>query len=300
MNAPASVDPRAATAPAPPHASVWALARTPRWILALVGALAVACVFGALGQWQISRAIATATVETRPTEAVVPLDSIARPQSAVTNAENERMVSVTAVDEGDYALLGGRYNGGERGYWVVAHYLTRDGVSLAVAAGWTADRSTAETLVASGAAVRESQGNLPVELIGRYLASESPVDDEDPEAAERTALSVPTLVNQWAEPATPVYGGYLVASEPTLRGLTAIDSPVPEENATLNWLNVFYAVEWAVFALLAFYLWYRLLRDAHERELEDAEDAAAEEAEAAAARGAAASVASVAPATGRE
>ena len=44
----------------------------------------------------------------------------------------------------------------------------------------------------------------------------------------------------------------------------------------MNWLNIFYAVEWAIFAGFAFYLWYRLARDAWEKEVEDLEDATAE------------------------
>ena len=41
----------------------------------------------------------------------------------------------------------------------------------------------------------------------------------------------------------------------------------------MNWLNIFYAAEWAVFAGFAFYLWYRLAKDAWEKEVEDFEDA---------------------------
>ena len=56
-------------------------------------------------------------------------------------------------------------------------------------------------------------------------------------------------------------------------GLDAISSPAPAAGSGVNWLNIFYAVEWAVFAGFAFYLWYRLARDAWERELEELEDA---------------------------
>jgi hypothetical protein len=41
----------------------------------------------------------------------------------------------------------------------------------------------------------------------------------------------------------------------------------------VNWLNIFYAAEWAIFAGFAFYLWYRLAKDAWEREVEEFEDA---------------------------
>jgi hypothetical protein len=67
---------------------------------------------------------------------------------------------------------------------------------------------------------------------------------------------------------------YLTASEP-FAGLEAISSPAPVEGSGVNWLNIFYAAEWAVFAGFAFYLWYRLARDAWEKELEDLEDEAA-------------------------
>lgn len=33
----------------------------------------------------------------------------------------------------------------------------------------------------------------------------------------------------------------------------------------MNWLNVFYALEWVVFAGFAVFLWWRLLADAHRR-----------------------------------
>ena len=56
----------------------------------------------------------------------------------------------------------------------------------------------------------------------------------------------------------------------------------PVTDTQLNWLNVFYAIEWVAFMLFAFYLWYRLVKDALEREIEDIEDAEAGAAEAAA------------------
>ena len=60
----------------------------------------------------------------------------------------------------------------------------------------------------------------------------------------------------------------------------SIPSPAPDESSSVNWLNIFYAVEWAIFAGFAFYLWYRLAKDAWEKELEDFEDFEDEEDEA--------------------
>jgi surfeit locus 1 family protein len=82
-------------------------------------------------------------------------------------------------------------------------------------------------------------------------------------------------VNVWADyDDRPVYFGYLTTAEPAA-GLEAIASPPPEESVELNWLNIFYAVEWAVFAGFAIFLWYRLVRDAVERERDEAAEAEA-------------------------
>ena len=48
-----------------------------------------------------------------------------------------------------------------------------------------------------------------------------------------------------------------------------IQSVRPTNDVSLNWLNVFYAIEWVLFAGFAVSLWYRLVKDAHEREEEE-------------------------------
>lgn len=254
---------------APP--TFWTIARRPRWIAALLGALAVAAIFAALGQWQVGRAVQTAVVTGPDTERSVPLERIERPQTAVNGNEAGRIVTVTGrLIPGDTTLLEGRFRvgsngglGGEQGWWVVGHLRTGDGVSLAVALGWAADRAearAAETRIPTGERT----------MRGRYAVSESPAED-DPQKARRSALAVPALVNEWSDVGR-AYGGYLVASAPT-PGLDRIVAPPPAEQGQLSLLNLFYAVEWALFAGFAIYLWYRLVRDVLERELDpDAED----------------------------
>ena len=88
-------------------------------------------------------------------------------------------------------------------------------------------------------------------------------------------MSSAALLGRWHDvEGLDVYRPYLTSDEP-LGGLEDISSPAPAEASTVNWLNIFYAAEWAVFAGFAFYLWYRLARDAWEKELEDLEDAGA-------------------------
>ena len=87
-------------------------------------------------------------------------------------------------------------------------------------------------------------------------------------------MSPAALLGTWEDvEGLDVYRQY-IAAESAPGGLADIHSPPPEQGSSVNWLNIFYAVEWAVFAGFAFYLWYRLAKDAWEKEVEDLEDAA--------------------------
>jgi cytochrome oxidase assembly protein ShyY1 len=248
-------------ASAPLSSRFWAVARRPRWIAALLLCLGFAAGFAALGQWQLQRSVDNAHVADTPdTEDAVPLDSIAEPQTAVTPAQLGRTVTV----EGDWVVadsvvLTDRNNGGsEHGAWLVGHLITVDGVTLVVALGWAPDGGAAE-------AARDAlPGGV---LTGRYLPGEPP-SDSDFEAGQHSAISAAELINIWPD-AQPAYAGYLIAADAP-PGLERIFAPQPEREISLNVLNVFYAIEWVIFAGFAIYLWYRLVRDVVEREAEEA------------------------------
>lgn len=235
----------------------WATARTPKWIAALVLALAIAAGFAALGQWQLGRSVDNVQTVDIDTETAVPLNTIAEQGTGVTEQELGRVVTVTgSLVRGDTVVLTGRGDGqGRTGDWVVGHLVTDDGISLAVALGFATHPAPTVDGSASGT------------WTGRYQLSEEP-QSSDFENGEQRALSVADLVNRWAEPG-PVYGGYLVLADP-IPGLDPIVAAPPEREVTLNLLNLFYAVEWVLFGGFAIYLWYRLVRDAVEREEEQA------------------------------
>jgi surfeit locus 1 family protein len=195
---------------------------------------------------------------------------VATPQQAVSSASSGQRVEVEAtLVASDVSVISGRINHGVTGYWVTAHAVTSAGASLAIAAGWTESEDDA----ARAADILSGDDAAASTLVGRYLPSEGSYDD-DFEAGSRSAMAVATLVNEWTVAPETVYGGYLILEEP-LAGLEHIDSPEPGSGVTLNWLNIFYAIEWIVFAGFALYLWYRLVRDAWEREVLEAEEAAA-------------------------
>lgn len=253
----------------PTQATMWQIARRPRWIGALILALAIAGGFAALGQWQLSRSFDSGAAPVEQTESVVALDTVSTPQHPVAAKATGQLVTVDVTFvNGDYVVLSDRVNvvNSAPGYWVVGHGVAADGASIAVALGWAATDS--EATQAMG---RLDQSAPNGTVTGRYLPSESP-QESDFEAGKHSALAVAELVNLWKQAPAGVYGGYLVA-DTAASGLDRIDSPRPLSEVSLNLLNVFYAIEWVVFAGFAIFLWYRLVRDTWEAEGEAIRDA---------------------------
>jgi len=236
---------------------VWRVARRPKWIAALFLALGVAAIFGLLGQWQFDRSIEQGTIIERNTETVVPLESVAIPQSVITSEASGRMVSVECTFmDGDDVVLENRRTLQGVGQWLVRHCMTEQGHSLAVAVGFAPEGVVANKLPLTTG-----------EIVGRYVPTESP-QQSDFVAGEISTVAIPELLNLWANPG-PVYGGYVVLAEAP-EGLSTIGTEAPPTQSELNWLNLFYALQWVIFGLFALYLWWRLVRDEWEREAEKA------------------------------
>jgi cytochrome oxidase assembly protein ShyY1 len=264
----------------------------PRWIALLALCLVVAGVFAWLGQWQLGRALATDAVPEGATEQVQPIADVAAPAEYVPEPLIGQRVEVTGTwVPGDFIVVGSRFNDGAQGYWVtgqlrVADTAAEQPVSVAIAIGWTATeadaREAAEQLEAQAVASAD-----PVTIMGRMISDEGtalPPQGADPFTLDR--MSPAALLSRWHDVAgLDVYRVYVasasvaaaVDSAATASALPLVDiaSPAPREGSDLNWLNIFYAIEWAVFAGFAFYLWYRLARDAWEREVEELEEGAA-------------------------
>ena len=238
----------------------WAVARRPKWLLALGGFLVIVGVFSALAQWQWQRSIDEATIIERDTENAVALESVAIPQSTITTDASGRMVSVECqIVATDDVWVTNRAVPGDRGDWLVRHCLTPQGHSVAVVAGWAPTQFDGPYPDTSGT------------VIGRYVPTESP-QTSDFEAGLLEVIAIGEMVNLWAEPG-PVYGGFIVmeqAPEP----LRTIPTEAPPTDASLNILNVFYSIQWLIFAVFALYFWYRLVKDELEKELDaSAQDA---------------------------
>lgn len=232
-------------------------------------ALVLAAVFAGLGKWQLERSIANGRPLPATTETRKALDDVTKPmQPAAERLAGQKVtVSGTFVAQ-DTTVLTGRSGGGR--YQTVGHLVdTRTGASLPVVIGWSDRRSDA---VAGGD--RLADGSR-VTVQGRYYPAESP-DQDAYDKGEYSAVAPARFVNTWKTFDDRMYLGYVVADGSTAKAadLGAIADRAPTREVQFDWLNLFYAIEWVVFAGFAVFLWYRFVKDAWEREQEDERDAA--------------------------
>lgn len=244
----------------------------PRWIGVLVLALVVAGVFAFLGQWQLERAIDTDPPPAGITEEMRPLTDVVEPAQYLPEPYvGQRVETEGTWVAGDFLVVSSRFNDGAEGYWVTGQLRVDERTSIAVAVGWAADRETAD---AAASALEKNAAGDQATITGRVISDEGPSlpPADDPFAMNK--MSPAMLLGQWHDTdELSVYRPYL-ASVDAPEGLVDIASPAPDDLGTVNWLNIFYAIEWAVFAGFAFYIWYRLAKDRWELEVEAFEDSA--------------------------
>ena len=263
----------------------------PRWIALLLLCLVVAGVFAWLGQWQLGRAIQTNPIPPGASEEVRPIEGVTAPGAYLPEPLVGQRVDVDGWWVGeDFLIVESRFNDGAEGYWVTGQLRLWDGAtgfdqsdeptSLSVALGWAPTREEADAAASAlEKLVADADGvpAQPLALTGRLVSDEGP--ELPPRGADpqtMTTMSSAALLGQWHDvDGLSVYRPYLVSDEAP-EGLTLISSPAPADGSGVNWLNIFYAAEWALFAGFAVYFWYRVVRDNWEREIDDLHEAAAE------------------------
>ncbi|SDO47919.1 SURF1 family protein [Microbacterium sp. ru370.1] len=269
-----------ATASAPPQVFPPTLREVmlrPRWIALLAFSLVIAGALAWLGQWQLGRAVDTSPPEPGQTELVRPLADVVQPGDYLPEPLVGQRVDVSGTwVASDFIVVSSRYNDDVEGYWVTGQLRvagTAEPTSIAVATGWTSDRDQADAAAARLQADAEADPTAVVEVTGRLISDEGPsVPPAGADPQTLVKMSPAMLLGRWHDTDDlDVYRQY-VASQTAIGPLDAIASPAPDERSRVNWLNIFYAAEWAIFAGFALYLWYRLARDAWEKEVEDLED----------------------------
>jgi cytochrome oxidase assembly protein ShyY1 len=260
---------------------VWKTALKPRWIAGFVFAIAISGVFVLLSQWQFGRSTSPEVPVNPATEQVQPLTDTLQPGEFFHGTDADQMVSAQgSYDPDKQVLVPGRLHGGKTGYWVVSAFAVDGAPALSgaaasprtwipVARGWVAE---------PGDAAAPPSGLI--ELTGRLLPSEAPLPGEAPAPGEATAVSVAELINYWE---VSSYPGFVAATAEVAGGADVSPAAVPGDLLPLNigpqppaqqinWLNLFYSLEWVVFAGFALFIWWRLVKDDYHRDLEDALD----------------------------
>lgn len=250
--------------PRPTASQFWNTALRPKWIGLLLLALLMATVFVGLSYWQLERANETAAPPSHDTESRVELSAVQEPQRPTTDEAGGRLVELSGewVQNELPLLLEGRLNSetsAEVGTWVIARFHADlpdgDRAELAVAVGWLSDTQPAQSLTSY---------ELPEgvqELRGRFFPAEPAVQRGAFDGRHLASMSPAVMINVWEEPLQTLrYSGYLIL-EDAPEGLVQIYSPAPDLTAEPNFLNLFYAFEWVVFAGFAFFIWYRMVKD---------------------------------------
>ncbi len=239
----------------------WAVAVRPRWIAALLLCLGIAAGFAALGQWQLSRSVENADVADAPdTEVAVPLASIAEPQTEVTQPQLGRRVTV------DGELVASRLHRAHRAQQRRRRRRRLAGRALRDRRGRHARRRAG---LGAGCGRRGCRGGRDADravrgpLPAERGAHASPTSRPGSEARSRSPNSSTS-----GRTRSPPTAAIWCSIRPGRASSRSIRRP-RRARSSFNLLNVFYALEWAIFAGFAIYLWYRLVRDVVEREQEE-------------------------------
>jgi surfeit locus 1 family protein len=232
------------------------VARRPKWIGGLLLAFLVAAIFAGLMQWQLSRTF----VEVGIAEEVQqprPLAEFASPGVINPNSYDRLATTNVVLDAANVFVVSDRLQLQSDqlipGYWLIANsYEVKSGASLTLA-------------LAFATSAEELKFDLPEgELaITGYIQPSDPVADGGDYLG---SVSLAQLVNIYFDEPTASYPIYLIVQEGIELPADKISIGVRQAEIEVNWLTAFYAVEWAFFALVAFYLWWRLVRDQMLRE----------------------------------
>ena len=252
------------------------VATRPKWIFGLFSALAIAALFALLGQWQLDRSFTEVESEDQSQLPLVLIDSEKPGAPLTATAANKRVKANIILDTQNVFIVANRLQRTNdevvQGYWVIANsgVLLQDGdstASLSVGIGFAESLSLAET--ARAELMESIQAQAFLEQTGRYLQTEGPVALTDPDKPYLLeSFSLAQLVNLYKGDGAQSLAGFMVLDSEPGFGLEVIVIAPPQAGTQVNWLTLFYALEWALFAGFAVFLWWRLVEDARIRELQ--------------------------------
>ncbi|BDZ53083.1 SURF1 family cytochrome oxidase biogenesis protein [Agromyces marinus] len=225
----------------------WRFLASPRWAGYLVLVIVFAIVCSALGTWQLNRRAEAraevARIDANYDAAPVPLDEALPDPGAFDIDQRWKVVEATGEYlPGEEVVVRNRPNQGTTGFEVITPLRLEDGTVFMVDRGWIPQDQEG----------RPSQFAAPpsgaVEITARLKAGEVTIAGRTTSGSEMATVDLGELADRVGEPAyTGAYGILIqegaAASEPPV----ALPRPVRDEGPHLS-----YALQWFVFALLAF------------------------------------------------
>ena len=242
--------------------SFFSVARKPKWVGGLAIAALVAITFSLLMQWQLARTFSVVGVSQEEL-APVPLAELAGP-GRIEPGSFDRLAKVEVVlDPTSTFIVADRLQlQGDSlvpGYWLVSNSfatVNSEPVSLTLALAFSEDRAELES---AGAELTATD----FQITGYVEPSEAPVPNDEPGILGSVSLA--QLVNLYSSEPVASFPIYLIVTEGLDLEVAKIVIDIRSEAVEVNWLTAFYALEWAFFALVSFYLWWRLVKDERNR-----------------------------------
>ena len=242
--------------------SFFSIARKPKWLGGLAIAALVAISFSLLMQWQLERTFSYVGVSEQEL-AAVPLRELAGLEG-ITPGAYDRLatVNVTLDPENSFIVQDRLQLVGDDlvpGYWLITNSFVEIGdqlVSLTVALGYSQD-------VTELRMVQSELDSSSHSITGFVEPNEAVKETESKDFLGSVSLA--QLVNLYSPEQVVSYPIYLILSEGIDLPVERISIDIRAQEIEVNWLTAFYAIEWAFFALVAFYLWWRLVQDERAR-----------------------------------
>ncbi len=234
----------------------------PRWLGLFALLVVVVGAFVWLGLWQFNVAQDEDRIQQLQEQAaqpVQPLSEVVEPQQQFPADGAGVPVRTTGrYDAGGQVLVPDRLLEGARGYWVVTPLVVGDtGARLPVMRGFVQDPD-------------QAAAPMPAETVtvtGTLAPSESPAPAADLPPGQIGAVDLSVLVNTWPG---DIYNAFIFRTgeqpEVTASGGSIAAVPPPAlVRSEINWGNAGYALQWWTFAAFAVYIWWRMVRDDHQR-----------------------------------
>ena len=233
----------------------------------------VTCFVG-LSAWQVDRAQhKNDVVESSGVDELKDFNDVMNAQAPMPGILADQRVSLSGHWIPDAQIvIPGRVQDGETGYWVVTMFAPDGGhlgegvkvanaekktIAIPVVRGFTTDEDTAMTSTA-----REGQ----VELTARIGPIEGPVEGNDLPEGQVHTVSTSQIINLFPDLLT--YSGFLIPEEATgaaasvgTDGLEQVPTTTTRDAGGFDLQSAVYALEWIIFAAMALYMWFQLLRD---------------------------------------